>query len=106
MHKISTFLRYTRDFIKWREYRYIFTPIKYILLAENGLRGYAFEPIKSNCDALRINLILNGLEDKIKLFPVTPGAEQHIADFEILKVDDLNMGARKIIDKTQNHADN
>ncbi len=155
MHKISTFLKYTMDFIKWREYSYIFTSIKYILLhkttthtriyrsslgtflsrkgtldfqfanyayewnvkkfvyqhlpnydvfldvganigtyaillAEKGLRGYAFEPIKSNCDALRINLILNNLEDKVKLFPVALGAEPHIAEFAF---DQVNTGA-------------
>ena len=155
MHKLYTFLKYTRDFIKWREYRYIFTSIKYILLhkttsrtqiyrsslgiflsrkgtldfqfanyayewgvkkfvyqhlpnrdvfldiganigtyaillADKGLRGYAFEPIKSNCDALRINLILNGLEDKITLFPVALGVEPHTAEFAF---DQVNTGA-------------
>ncbi len=155
MHKIKTFLQYFKDFIKWGEYRYIFTSIKYvllkkttsqtqiyrsslgmflsrkgtldfqfanyayewgvkkfvyqhlpefdvfldiganigtyaILLAGKGLHGYAFEPIKDNCDAIRINLILNGLEDKIKLFPVALGAKQHKAEFAF---DLLNTGA-------------
>jgi len=155
MHKIRTFLQYFKDFIKWGEYRYIFTSIKYIflhkttsrtqiyrsslglflsrkgtldfqfanyayewgvkkfvykhlpkcdvfldvganigtyaiLLAEKGLHGYAFEPIKSNCDTLRINLILNNLEDKVKLFPVALGAKSHQAEFAF---DMVNTGA-------------
>ncbi len=155
MHKIKTFIRYFKDFIKWGEYRYIFTSIKYIvfqkttsrtqiyrsslglflsrkgtldfqfanyayewgvkkfvyqhlpefdvfldiganigtyalLLAKNGLHGFAFEPIRSNCDAIRINLILNNLEDKIKLFPLALGKEPHTAEFEF---DHVNTGA-------------
>ena len=155
MHKIKTFLNYFKDFIKWGEYRYIFTSVKYILfhkttnrtriyrsslgtflsrkgtldfqfanyayewgvkkfvyehlsecdvfldiganigtyailLARKGLRGYAFEPIKGNSDALRINLILNNLEDKIKLFPVALGAKSRQAEFAF---DLVNTGA-------------
>ncbi len=61
-----------------------------ILLAEKGLHGYAFEPIKSNCDALRINLILNNLEDKVKLFPVALGEKSQQAEFAF---DRVNTGA-------------
>lgn len=53
-----------------------------ILLAKNGLHGYAFEPIKSNRNALRINLILNNLEDNVKLFPLALGEVAHTAEFE------------------------
>lgn len=155
MHKIKTFLSYFKDFIKWGEYHYIFTSIKYILfhkttsrteiyrsslgmflsrkgtldfqfanyayewgvkqfvykhlpqcqgfldigsnigtyailLAQKGLHGYAFEPIKSNYDALRINLILNNLEDKVKAFPVALGDHQGTAEFAF---DLVNTGA-------------
>ncbi len=155
MHKIKTFLQYFKDFIKWREYRYIFTSIKYILLhrttsrtqiyrsslglflsrkgtldfqfanyayewgvkqfvydnlsqcqgfldigsnigtyaillAQKGLHGYAFEPIKENYDALRINLILNNLEDKVKAFPVALGEREQKAEF---MYDAVNTGA-------------
>jgi len=155
MHKIKTFLSYFKDFIKWREYHYILTSIKYILfhkttsrteiyrsslgmflsrkgtldfqfanyayewgvkqfvyqhlphcqgfldigsnigtyailLAKNGLHGYAFEPIKSNYDALRINLILNNLEDKVTVFPVALGDKRGTAEFAF---DHVNTGA-------------
>ncbi len=155
MHKIRTFLQYFKDFIRWKEYRYIFTSIKYILihkttsrtqiyhsslglflsrkgtldfqfanyayewgvkkfvyqhlsecrgfldigsnigtyavlLAQKGLHGYAFEPIKENYDALRINLILNGLEDKVKVFPVALGEKRQKAEFAF---DVVNTGA-------------
>ena len=155
MHKIKTFLSYFKDFIKWGEYHYILTSIKYILLhkttsrtqiyrsslglflsrkgtldfqfanyayewgvkafvykhlphcdafldigsnigtyaillAQKGLHGYAFEPIKSNYDALRINLILNNLEDKVKVFPVALGDKKQQAEF---LYDEVNTGA-------------
>ena len=155
MHKIKTFLQYFKDFIKWGEYRYILTSIKYIvfhkttsrtqiyrsslglflsrkgtldfqfanyayewgvkkfvykqlphcdafldiganigtyaiLLAQKGLHGYAFEPIKTNYDALRINLILNNLEDKVKAFPVALGNKEQQAEF---LYDTVNTGA-------------
>jgi len=155
MNKIKTFLQYFKDFIKWGEYQYILTSIKYILLhrttsrtqiyrsslglflsrkgtldfqfanyayewgvkefvyrhlpefdgfldiganigtysillAKKGLHGYAFEPIKSNFDALRINLILNNLEDKVKVFPVALGTEARKAEFAF---DMVNTGA-------------
>ena len=61
-----------------------------ILLAGKGLHGYAFEPIKSNSDALRINLILNNLEDKVKLFPMALGAKHQQAEFSF---DVVNTGA-------------
>ncbi len=155
MHKIRTFLQYFKDFIRWGEYRYIFTSIKYILLhkttsrtqiyrsslglflsrkgtldfqfanyayewgvkqfvyrhlpecqgfldigsnigtyaillAQKGLHGYAFEPIRENYDALRINLILNNLEDKVTVFPLALGEKKHKAAFAF---DRVNTGA-------------
>ena len=155
MSKINTFLKYFRDFIKWKEYRYILTSIKFILLrktthksriyrsslgtflvrkgtidfqfanyayewnvknfvyknlmnynvfldvganigtysillAGKGLRGYAFEPIQSNYNATRINLILNGLDEKVKVFNVALGSHKHKAEFAF---DVLNTGA-------------
>jgi FkbM family methyltransferase len=61
-----------------------------ILLAQKGLHGYAFEPIKSNYDALRINLILNNLEDKVTAFPVALGDHHEKAEFAF---DLVNTGA-------------
>jgi hypothetical protein len=63
------------DFTKRSECHYIFTSIKYIMESKHS--GHE-----------RLAQVLH-----------------EIADFEILKVDDMNMGARKITDKTQNHAD-
>ena len=165
MHKIKTFLNYFKDFIKWGEYHYIFTSIKYILLhkttsrtqiyrsslglflsrkgtldfqfanyayewgvkefvykhlphcdafldigsnigtyaillAQEGLHGYAFEPIKSNYDALRINLILNNLEDKVKVFQVALGEKSRQAEFLF---DEINTGASHLA--TIHHGD-
>ncbi len=155
MHKIKTFLSYFKDFIKWGEYHFIFTSIKYILLhkttsrtqiyhsslgmflsrkgtldfqfanyayewgvkefvykhlphchafldigsnigtyaillAQKGLHGYAFEPIKNNYNALRINLILNSLEEKVNVFPVALGEKKGEAEF---LYDEVNTGA-------------
>ncbi|MBE0650332.1 MAG: FkbM family methyltransferase, partial [Bacteroidales bacterium] len=159
MNKIYTFLKYFKDFIKWREYRYILTSMKFvllrkttsksriyksslgtflvrkgtidfqfanyayewnvkefvykhldsynvfldiganmgtysILLAEKGLRGYAFEPIKSNYNATRINLILNNLDDKVKVFNLALGDHKKKAEFAF---DVLNTGASHMV---------
>ncbi len=155
MHKIITFLRYFKDFVKYKEFRYIFTSLKYlltkrttsrtqliktslgtfivrkgtldfqfanyayewpvkqfyyshyseynvfidigsnigtyaILSANDGMRVYAFEPISSNFKALRLNVILNNLENKIMLFPFALGAKRYKTDF---KFDLTNTGA-------------
>ncbi len=146
MHKIITFLRYSKDFIKFREFRYILSSIKYLLLkrttsrtqiyksslgtfivrrgtldfqfanyayewevkkfvnahyknydiffdigcnigtyaimlAKRGLRTFAFEPVADNYDAIRINLILNKLEDTVKVYPVALGASKYKTKF-------------------------
>lgn len=146
MNKFKTFLSYTKDFIKFREYHYIFTSAKYILLhkttsktrfyqsslgkfivrkgtldfqfannayewnvkqfvlnhyknydvfmdiganigtysilmAKLGLKVYAFEPITSNYNALRINLILNNLEKQVRVFNVALGEKKQKAEF-------------------------
>ena len=159
MHKFKTFIKYFKDFIKFGEYRYIFSSIKYVLVgrttsrtqiyksslgtflsrrgsldfqfanyayewsvktfflnhyrdydvfldigsnigtyailaAKKGLRAIAFEPIKSNYDALRINLILNKLEDKVTVFNVALGAYSHKAQFAF---DLINTGASHLL---------
>ncbi len=146
MDKLITFLRYTKDFLKFGEYRYILSSIKYLLLkrttsrtqiyksslgmflvrkgtldfqfanyayewevkkfveanykdcdvffdigsnigtyaimlAKRGVRTFAFEPVKDNYDAIRINLILNKLEDKVKVYPVALGASKYKTQF-------------------------
>jgi FkbM family methyltransferase len=65
-----------------------------ILLAAKGLRGYAFEPIKSNFNATRINLILNGLDDKVKIFNLALGDHKATAEFAF---DVLNTGASHMV---------
>ncbi len=159
MHKIKTFLKYFKDFIKFGEYRYVLSSIKYILvgrttsrtqiyrsslgtflvrrgtldfqfanyayewpvkrfvyhhyrnydvfldiganigtysilLAQKGLRGFAFEPVKDNYDAFKINLILNKLEEKVKVFNVALGAYPHRAQFSF---DLINTGASHLV---------
>jgi len=159
MHKIKTFISYIKDFLKFGEYRYILTSIKYILLhrttsrtqiyrsslgtflvrkgtldfqfanyayewqvktfvydhyrdydvfldvgsnigtysilfGQKGLRGFAFEPMKANFDALRINLILNKLEDKVQTFNVALGEFSHKAEFTY---DFINTGASHLL---------
>jgi FkbM family methyltransferase len=146
MDKLVTFLRYSKDFLKFGEYRYIFSSIKYLLLkrttsrtqiyrsslgtflvrkgtldfqfanyayewgvkkfveanyanynvffdigsnigtyaimlAKRGLRTFAFEPVKDNYDAIRVNLILNKLEDKVKVYPVALGSSRYKTQF-------------------------
>ncbi len=159
MSKIYTFLKYFKDFIKWKEYRYILTSMKFvllrkttsksriyksslgtflvrkgtidfqfanyayewnvkefvykhvedynifldvganmgtysILLGSKGLSGYAFEPIKSNFNATRINLILNGLDEKVKVFNLALGSHKQKAEFAF---DVLNTGASHMV---------
>lgn len=159
MHKINTFLKYFKDFIKWKEYRYILTSMKFVLLRKTtsksriyksslgtflvrkgtidfqfanyayewnvkefvykhlqdynvfldvganmgtysillggkGLRGYAFEPIKSNYNATRINLILNGLDEIVKVYNLALGSHKQKAEFAF---DILNTGASHMV---------
>ena len=159
MNKINTFLKYFKDFIKWKEYRYILTSMKFvllrkttsksriyksslgtflvrkgtidfqfanyayewnvkdfvyshldgynvfldvganmgtysILLGSQGLRGYAFEPIQSNYNATRINLILNGLDERVKVFNIALGSHKQKAEFAF---DVLNTGASHMV---------
>jgi len=159
MNKINTFLKYFKDFIKCKEYRYILTSMKFVLLrrttsksriyrsslgtflvrkgtidfqfanyayewnvkgfvykhlkdynvfldiganmgtysilfATQGLRGYAFEPIKSNYNATRINLFLNDLDDKVKVFNLALGTHKQKAEFAF---DILNTGASHMV---------
>jgi len=146
MKKILTFLRYVLDYLKFGEFYFFWTSIKYVLfksvkpkrriynsslgtfltrkgtldfqfanyayewnvkrfflenyknynvfldigsnigtycflLAPKGLRCYAFEPVKENHEALLINVMLNKLEEQIKVFQFGLGAEIMDADF-------------------------
>ncbi len=146
MKKIITFYRYLCDFIKHREFLFIFTAIKYILfkipphktriirtklgnilsrkgtidfqfsnyayewnvksyilkrlkdynvffdvganigtysilLANKGLKCFAFEPIKDNFRSLQINIFLNKHEQNIRAFNCGLGKDKYKADF-------------------------
>ncbi len=61
-----------------------------ILLAQKGLKGFAFEPVKSNFNATNTNLELNGLVDKVKVYPVALGDHKHEVQFVY---DPVNTGA-------------
>lgn len=65
-----------------------------VLFAGQGLRGYAFEPIKYNYDATRINLILNRLDDKVKTYNLALGSQRKQAEFVF---DILNTGASHMV---------
>ncbi len=155
MGKIITFLKYSVDFIKHGEFRYILSSIRYILTgkttrktryyksslgkfivrkgsldfqfanyayegnvkkfvykhlndydlfldiganigtysiipANHGLKVIAFEPVKSNFEALKTNVGLNKLEHLVKLYPLALGAKKRSANFT---VDLINTGA-------------
>jgi len=155
MNKIITFLRYTKDFVKHGEFRYILSSFRYvlkgkttrksryyksslgkfyvrkgtldfqfanyayewgvkqfvykhindynifidiganigtysILFADKGLTGFAFEPVKSNYDALAKNIKLNNIENREVTFPFALGAKKRRAGFTF---DPINTGA-------------
>ncbi len=155
MGKIITFLKYTIDFVKHGEFRYILSSIRYIvtgettrktryyrsslgrfivrkgsldfqfanyayewnvkkfvyahykdynklldiganigtysiILAKKGFNCLAFEPVKSNIDALNTNIELNNLQDSIKVFPFALGAKPDTVSFTF---DPVNTGA-------------
>ncbi|MBN2614583.1 MAG: FkbM family methyltransferase [Bacteroidales bacterium] len=61
-----------------------------ILLAGLGKKAYAFEPLVSNYNAIRINLILNNLEDQVKTYNLALGDVKQKAEFAF---DKTNTGA-------------
>ena len=61
-----------------------------VLFAKEGIRTFAFEPVKDNYDAIRVNLILNKLEDLVTVYPVALGASRYKATFTF---DLVNTGA-------------
>jgi len=162
MGKIKTFLKYTKDFVKHGEFRYVFSSVRYvltgkttrktryyksslgkflvrkgtldfqfanyayewgvkkfvykhlknynvfldiganigtysILFAKHGLRGYAFEPVISNYDALVTNIKLNDFESKITAFPFALGEKKRKAEFTF---DSINTGASHLTDNS------
>lgn len=162
MGKIKTFLKYTKDFLKHGEYRYILSSVRYILtgkttrktryyksslgkflvrkgtldfqfanyayewgvkkfvyehlnnynvfldiganigtysilFAKQGLKGYAFEPVISNYDALSTNLKLNDIEDKVTAFPFALGEKKRKASFTF---NPKNTGASHLTDNS------
>ena len=170
MGKINTFLKYSLDFIKHGEFRYILSSARYILtgkttrktrfyksslgkfivrkgtldfqfanyayewnvkkyvykhytdynlfldvganigtysiiLAEKGMKCYAFEPVRSNIVALETNIKLNNLQEKITVLPYALGSKKSKANFTF---DPVNTGASHlteysdILDETQN----
>jgi FkbM family methyltransferase len=64
-----------------------------ILFAKNGLSGCAFEPVKENFFALKKNVNLNRIEDKVKLFQLALGSYEHDAEFIFTPI---NTGATHI----------
>ncbi|MFK5856525.1 MAG: FkbM family methyltransferase [Bacteroidota bacterium] len=155
MNKIITFLRYSKDFVKHGEFRYILSSVRYILTGKTtrtsrhyksslgkfyvrkgtldfqfanhayewgvkkfvykhisdydvfldiganigtysilfvneGLSGFAFEPVKSNYNALVTNLKLNNIEDKVVSYPIALGERKRKASFTY---DPINTGA-------------
>ncbi|MDZ7740891.1 MAG: FkbM family methyltransferase [Bacteroidota bacterium] len=146
MHKIITFLRYLKDFIKQGEFSFIPTAIRYqlrrmpassdriyksslgtfatrkgtidfmfanyayewnvkkfvlkhyrdynvffdiganigtysIMLANKGLKCYAFEPSMSNFNIMQKNISLNGLENRIHALNIGLGEHEHMGEF-------------------------
>ncbi len=61
-----------------------------ILLASKGMRTYAFEPVKSNFNALSINILLNNIQEKVKAFNFGLGDEEKDVTFIF---DPVNTGA-------------
>lgn len=55
-----------------------------VWLAGKGVRCIAFEPV--NDDAARSNLVLNGVEDRVKLYNLGLGNEEKKVFFEVKKV--------------------
>lgn len=155
MGKIITFLRYSVDFVKYGQFIYILSSIKYILTgkttsktryyrsslgkflvrkgtldfqfanyayefnvkkfvykylhdydvfldigsnigtyaiipAKAGLKVYAWEPVRSNFEALKTNIELNNYQDKISIFPFALGEKNCNANFTF---DPVNTGA-------------
>ena len=66
-----------------------------ILFSGKGLSGFAFEPIKSNFEALKKNLELNNLSEKVRLFPIGLGSHEYRANFTF---DPVNTGASHLTD--------
>lgn len=52
-----------------------------ILLAGKGLRCFGFEPIKGNYQAFQVNVLLNDLDDKIKVLDYGLGKTESTANF-------------------------
>jgi len=162
MGKIKTFLKYTKDFLKHGEFRFVLSSVRYILkgkttrktryyksslgkflvrkgtldfqfanyayewgvkkfvykhlndynvfldvganigtysilLAKQGLTGYAFEPVISNYDVFITNLKLNNIEDKVVAFPFALGEKKRTVGFTF---DPVNTGASHINDNS------
>ena len=57
-----------------------------ILMGNKGLKCLAFEPMKENFDALRMNVLLNHLEQKIMLFNFGLGSADGVQDFFLAPV--------------------
>jgi len=155
MHKIRTFLRYVADYLKFAEFYFLWTSIKYVLtkkvnppmriynsslgtfvtrkgtldfqfvnyayewnvkrfilehykeynlfldiganvgtysflLAQKGMKCHAFEPIKNNCKSIILNIMVNGLENRIHAHPYGLGAGNYEEDFIF---ESMNTGA-------------
>jgi len=73
-----------------------------IILAKFDKKCYAIEPMAKNINALEMNLKLNGLKDKIKVFPYGLGNSNDQVSFQF---NPINTGASLIIrEKTLNNS--
>lgn len=61
-----------------------------LLLAPKGIKCIAYEPVRENYDALRINMILNKVEENISAFNYGLGEKEYKAGFIY---DSVNTGA-------------
>lgn len=52
-----------------------------IMMAKNGLKCIGVEPVEDNYKAMRINILLNDLEDKIMHFNCALGKDHYFTDF-------------------------
>ncbi len=68
-----------------------------IIPAIEGLKVYAFEPVKSNYDALVTNVKLNNFNDKVVTYPLALGKTNTSANFTL---DLVNTGASHLTEYT------
>ena len=71
-----------------------------ILMARNGLKCHAFEPMPENFAALLQNVRLNGLENNIRCHQIALGSEECRSEFIFEKI---NTGASRLATNTSDY---